>query len=86
MASTTLTSPSSPPPDIFITLLFSLPAELRLEIYSHALAQRSPKFNYFDCRRDDRCIQWLAYSPAIFHEAAPLLYDITPLCFPLEFG
>lgn len=69
--------------DTFSTLLFSLPAELRLQIYSHALSHR--EHDRLDCLNDERILQWLTYSPTIFHEAAPLLYNTHALFFPLEF-
>ena len=70
-------------PDVFSSLLFRLPAELRLEIYSHALDL--PNRTHIDCLADERSIQWLTHTPTIFHEAAPLLYGTTPLHFAPDF-
>lgn len=48
------------PPSTFETLLFSLPAELRVEIYNLALSLPRDNLNLLD---DHRSIQWLTVSP-----------------------
>ena len=85
-------SPRAPPqPTRFETLLFRLPAELRLEIYTCALSPSltvsgKSSDSTLDLLADNRSLQWLTISATVFAEAAPLLYSKVPLHFALDLG
>jgi len=67
--------------DYFESLLFRLPAEIRVEIYHHALDLPRPVINLLD---DFRSIQWLAISEVVFRDAAPLFYGSGNFLFILD--
>ena len=58
---------------IMPTTLFSLPAEVRLQIYSYLI----PTPSYFIPVRYSR-LRWLSASRRLFQDAAPLFYGVAP--------
>lgn len=74
------------------SVLFSLPLELRLQIYSHALALHSPKEPKHATQAttplfaDEICTSLLLVSRQIYHEARLLPFQVNTFTFTKCFG